>query len=126
MHSVSWSRSRDERVDLGVEPRSPGPGDAVPVGLVRRALARQRRERLADLGQAEPHGLRGADERQPPEHVPVVPALGAVGAGRRDETLTFVEPQRRRRDPGPVGDRADAQQLVVPMVAVRHGALLRA
>src|SRR4051812_46303696 len=61
----------DERRDLRVEPGAPGAGDAVPVGLVRRALARQRAEGVADLREAEADGLRGPDEREAPEHVPV-------------------------------------------------------
>src|SRR6478609_11667301 len=84
----------DEGLDLRVESGTPGARDAVPVGLVRGAFARQRRQRVADLRQAEAHGLRGADERQPPEHVTVVAPLGAVRARRADEPLAFVEPQR--------------------------------
>ena len=71
-----------------------------------------------DLGEREPDPLGGLDEGHPAQHVGVVLA---VAGGRRSDVISpcvLVEPQRRRRDAGAGGDRADRKRLTSTMVEV--------
>ena len=66
-------------------------------------------ERVADLLQAEPHPLRGPDERQPPQHRSRVFPLVAGGALGRDQPPLLVEPQRGVRHATAPRDLANRQ-----------------
>ena len=72
----------------------------------------QRRQRVADLLEREPDLLRDPDERDAPDHVAGVATLPAVGAGRVQQTLGLVEPQRGGRDAGALAQRADRQLVL--------------
>ena len=63
--------------------------------LRRHTAGRQPVELLADLIEREPDVGRGADEREPPEHVAPEPALAAGRARGRDQSLGLVETQGR-------------------------------
>ena len=87
MHESSWSRMRVSSVirssSSGCHERARrAQSRAVGVRLVG-----QRRQRLADLAQAQTDELGGADEADPAQDVGVVAAVADVGALRSDQAL---------------------------------------
>ena len=95
----SFSRCRQER------------DSRVQSALVGVLVAGQRGQRLGDLLQRQPDVAGGADERQPAQHAALVPALAAGRAGRRQQPLRLVEPQRGRGEPAARRHLADRQQI---------------
>ena len=67
------------------------------------------RERVADLVEAESDLLCDPDERDPPERIAGEAPLVAVRSRRVEQPFGFVEPQRGRRDTGPLAQGSDRQ-----------------
>src|SRR6185503_10062293 len=84
-----------EHGDLMVDAGTPRVRESLPVPRGWSAVLGEGRERLADLVEAQADLLRDPDERHPAQRVAGVAALAAVGSGRVDEALGFVEAQRR-------------------------------
>jgi hypothetical protein len=73
------------------------------------AVLGERRQRLADLVEAQPDLLGDADERDPPNDVTRVTALAAGGPGGVDQALGLVEAQGGVGDPCALAECADGQ-----------------
>src|SRR5690606_38927799 len=98
--------------DLLVEAGAPGARDAGPVVLGGGARVGQLGQGVADLVEGQAHPLGDPDERDPAQHVALVAALVAGGAGRRDEPLGLVVAQGGGGHARAFAHRADAQGVV--------------
>ncbi len=101
-----------EHRDLLVEPGSPRGREALPVLLGGRAPVGQRVECGADLGERQAHLLGHPYERDPPQRVAGVAPLTTRRAGRGDQALGLVVPQRRCGDTGAFAECADGELRV--------------
>src|SRR5690349_13437113 len=70
-------------------------GYSLPIAPGRGAIFRQQCQHGGDLSQRNPNSLGDSDQRDPPQHVPLVAALVARGAPAADQALTLIEVQRR-------------------------------
>src|SRR5690606_40564151 len=90
-------------VDAGIELIPPIAGKASPIGLRRRVVVREGRQRLADVLQTQTYALSSTNERDPAQHrpriTPLVPARTLRGnqpALRSEERRVGKECRSRR------------------------------
>src|SRR5207253_7386570 len=98
-----------ERRDAAVEILAPAARKALPVAAVRRPVLWEGPEGGVDPLEWDPGGAARLDERDPPQHRPVVAALVAVAPACRDQPFRLVEAERRGRDTAACRDLADRQ-----------------
>jgi len=105
-------------VDAALELGLPGGGQPRPIRDGRRALLRQRPERLADGLQRHAGALRHLDDRHPAQDLARIAALVARRAVAADQPFRLVEMQGRDGKAAAARDIADAE-------LARQGHLLR-
>jgi len=94
-----------------VQPTAPAPRQQGPICTIRRPVLRQHRQCLANLVERKADTLTSLDKGHPTEGAAYKPATASGIALSIDQTLGLVEAKGRRRQPAPLRQPPNRQQV---------------